>query len=71
MFCVTFEGLLRGDKARKRSFFVAIEFSFSEIWTVQPRSDSCPAEAGGRGWTVRPRLDSPDQGKCKFYQDKE
>ena len=24
-------------------------FSFSEIWTVQPRSDSCLAEAVGRG----------------------
>ena len=35
MFCAAFEGLLRGDKARSRSFFVAIEFSFSEIWTVQ------------------------------------
>ena len=41
-----------GDKARQRSFFVMGEFSFSEIWkgvqprfTVQPRSDSCPAEA--------------------------
>ena len=29
----------------------------------QPRSDSCLAEAVGRGWTVRPRLDSPDRGK--------
>ena len=38
-------------------------FSFSEIWTVQPRSDSCLAAAVGQGWTVRPRLDSPDRGK--------
>ena len=29
----------------------------------QPRSDSCLAKAVGRGWTVRPRLDSPDRGK--------
>ena len=36
----------------------------------QPRSDSCLAEAVGRGWTVRPRLDSPDRGKCKFSQGK-
>ena len=45
-------------------------FSFSEIWTVQPRSDSCPAEASGLGWTVRPRLDSPDRGKWKFSRGK-
>ena len=45
-------------------------FSFSEIWTVQPRSDSCLAEAVGRGLTVRPRLDSPDRGKWKFSKGK-
>ena len=36
-------------------FFVLIEFTFSSIWTVQPRSD-CPASAGqlsDLGWTVQ------------------
>ena len=28
-------------------------FSFFEIWTVQPSSDSCLAEAIGQGWTVQ------------------
>ena len=52
-------------------FFVLIEFTFSSIWTVQPRSD-CPASASGLGWTtIRPWLDSPDLGKWKFYRDKE
>ena len=52
-------------------FFVLIEFTFSLIWTVQPRSD-CPASASGLGWTtIRPWLDSPDLGKWKFYRDKE
>ena len=55
MFCAAFEGLLRGDKAQQRSFFVAIEFSFSGLSSqglivVQPRPE---AEAGqsDRGWT--------------------
>ena len=44
-------------------------FIFQDL-DCQPRSDSCLAEAVGRGWTVRPRLDSPDRGKCKFPQGK-
>ena len=40
----------------------------SQGLAVQPRSDSCLAERSesrqsDRGWTARPRLDSPDQGK--------
>ena len=43
----------------------------SQGLAVQPRSDSCLAERSearqsDRDWTARQRLDSPNQGKCKF-----
>ena len=59
------------ERTRSRFSFLFRErtFLFRDL-DCQPRSDSCLAEAVGRGWTVRPRLDSPDQGKCKFSQGK-
>ena len=59
------------ERKRSRPNFLFRErtFLFRDL-DCQPRSDSCLAEAVGRGWTVRPRLDSPDRGKCKFPQGK-
>ena len=47
--------MLRSGESERRNSFAEREFSFSEIWTVQPRSDSCLAEArqSDRGWTLQ------------------
>ena len=45
IFCAAFEGLLRGDKAQWRSFFVVREFSFPEFLTVQPSSGTVKVES--------------------------
>ena len=37
----------------------------------QPRFEGCPAEAGGRSWTFRPRLTPVRQGKKSFSQGME
>ena len=52
------------ERKRSRPNFLFWErtFLFRDL-DCQPRSDSCLAKAVGRGWIVRPRLDSPDRGK--------
>ena len=63
MFCrARNKYILERKRSRPNFLFRERTFLFRDL-DCQPRSDSCLAEAVGRGWTVRPRLDSPDRGK--------
>ena len=47
------------------------ELLFPRSDSCQPRSEGCPAEAGGRGWTFRPRLAvRPRKWKCLLRHEK-
>ena len=58
MSVLELEKLKPNFSCRKRNFyFRGLTVVSRGLKVVQPRSEGCSAEAEGRGWTFRPRLD--------------